>query len=80
MKRCRGCGQIIKFIRSTADRLIPVNTQPILADGDKLLVFVDGTVAKTHAKLTHGFVTHFADCPKAVQFKGKSNKARAARR
>lgn len=79
MKRCRGCGQIIKFIRSTADKPIPVNTQPILANGAKLLVFADGTVGKTHAKLKHGFISHFASCPRAEQFKSRP-RARAARR
>lgn len=80
MNRCRGCGAIIKFIRSTANKPIPVNTQAVRVDGEQLLVFADGTVGKTHARLTHGFVSHFADCPKAKLFKSKPHRARAARR
>jgi hypothetical protein len=80
MKRCRGCGQIMRYIRSAAGKLIPVNPQAIRADGAALLVFADGTVSKTHAKLTHGYLTHFATCPKSAQFKSRPHRARAARR
>ncbi|HEX8184672.1 MAG TPA: hypothetical protein VF747_07965 [Blastocatellia bacterium] len=80
MKRCSGCGKLVKFIRSLAGKWIPVNPEMVRVGGEQMLVFADGSVGKSHAKLTFGFITHFATCAKAEFFKGaKPNQARATR-
>jgi len=73
MRRCRGCGTIIRFIRSTQGRQIPVNTKPEAPDGKKMLVFADGVVAREHVRLKQGFISHFASCSqgRALQAEGE---------
>lgn len=61
----------MRFIKTKAGKHEPVNPRAIKADGVKMLVFADGVVARNHEKLTHGYLSHFADCPKAAMFKAK---------
>ena len=54
---CRGCGAEIIFMKSQNGKPVPCN--PKL----ETIVTVQGNVIK-------GYITHFATCPNASQFRG----------
>jgi hypothetical protein len=72
--RCRGCGKLLKFIRTPAGKWEPCNPELVRPDGKQMLVFNDGTVGKTHPRIQFGFISHFATCPRAELFKRKKPK------
>ena len=75
MKRCTKCRRLIKFIQMLSGKYEPCDPAMVRPDGNRLLVFSDGTVGRTHARLDFGFISHFATCPHAKSFKRKKAKA-----
>lgn len=69
--RCKGCGAELFFIVSVKEKLVPCDRIPFKTDGQRLLVFPDGSVARTHALFTQGHQSHWASCPKAQDFRKK---------
>lgn len=72
--RCRGCGKLLKFIRTVAAKWEPCNPELVRPDGKQMLVFNDGTVGKTHPRIQFGFISHFATCAKAELLKREKPK------
>lgn len=78
---CRGCGAPIVFIRTPAGKAMPCDAEPVTywqnARGPYKIVTPNGEVisAKLEGDLQKatgiGFVSHFATCPKANQFRRK---------
>lgn len=84
---CRGCGAVIRWIKSAAGKPIPcdpdklsewIDTDAPMADGPRItLVLPDGqvitgkhgSVITPGARAFEGYVSHFATCPKADQFR-----------
>jgi hypothetical protein len=69
--RCRACGAEIMFAPSAATgKLIPINIQP-----EKRIVFVDAALGVIQdgptgkAKVVSTFISHFATCPNAANFR-----------
>ena len=83
MTICKGCGQVILWIKLKSGKAHPCNPLPTYAEdpnGAETIVTMDGRIAK--GKLTHilkpdnkvqyrGYISHFATCPKAGQFRNK---------
>jgi len=74
---CRGCRAKIVFIYSAAGKWIPCNMVVCKVDGERMLVFADGVVARRHQECTVGHESHFATCPKSEEFR-KSEKKKDA--
>lgn len=81
--RCRGCGQKILWLTLTSGSYHPADPERIESDeyepGDTLIV-VDAEGAKVERIKpgesydgTHGYISHFATCPKANKFRRKNN-------
>jgi hypothetical protein len=76
---CKGCGSIIKFIKTTNGKFTPCNTNRIFfyedKNGKERLVTKDGKVvtgvlcASDHPNALVGYLSHFATCPNAKQFR-----------
>lgn len=62
MKKCRGCGATIFWIRMHTGRMMPCDT-------DKQVFVVDGPVG---GQVYKGYRPHWASCPNAADFKKKT--------
>lgn len=79
MSKCRGCGADIRWIKTKAGKLIPVNPDPTyLVDGNGTDIIVtedgliaNGTICPVPVSPGHrvGWVSHFATCPMAAGFR-----------
>ena len=74
--QCRSCKAFVRFIRSTkSGKNIIVNADPVTSDGTNprlALVLETGVVMRNPPKGTTGWITHFATCPNANEWKRKS--------
>ena len=82
---CRACGKMILFIKTAAGKTMPVDSQPVRFRKDDsakgLFVLQDGSTAhgescsiwKANAV---GYISHFATCPNADDFRKTGKKAR----
>jgi len=91
---CRGCGKPIAFIKTKNGKSIPVDPEPVKFipsnDYDKF-VQADGTVQTgmrarsedfneaSQGILEEGYVSHWATCPAAEDFRKKKNKSERTR-
>lgn len=80
MARCKGCGAEIDWIKTHTGKNMPVNPTPVFVavdDGDDVFVTDEGDVIHGRAMLTDdgsaevAFVSHWATCPVAGQFRRK---------
>lgn len=80
MSICRGCGCEIDWIRTTADRNMPVDPEPVFVienDGRDRFVTDEGEVITGRAarpeeesrELLVAFVPHWKTCPNAGDFR-----------
>jgi hypothetical protein len=80
MSKCRGCGAEISWVRTRGGKMIPVNPRPVyIVDGTgrDIVVTQDGSVAngiispdgKVPPGKRAGWITHFATCPLAREFR-----------
>ncbi len=69
MNRCRGCAAKVRWVTTASGRKMPVDPDPVRPDGERLFVWPDGEVGRTHPGFTSGYVSHFATCPKAGSFR-----------
>ena len=78
MTRCRACGAEIKFLKTPAGKMTPVNREyiPIMAmkNGAELFVLEDGSTIRGRRTLgsvadCYGYIAHFATCPEADHFR-----------
>ena len=76
---CRGCGKEIAFIRTTAGKSMPVDTDPVYfirEGGPNTYVMIDGSIQRGREpahdekeKSMIGYRSHFATCPAADSFR-----------
>lgn len=74
---CKGCGQKIRWIITAAGKQMPVDPEPLAWDDVEegtLLIDQEGNVKRSDGNLFDDdgrawFVTHFATCPKADDFR-----------
>lgn len=81
MPNCRGCGKEIKFIKVKTGRWMPCDTErhTVIKDenGSMTLVTEDGDVIKgiptasADGANASGYISHFATCPMANNFRGR---------
>lgn len=71
---CRGskCSAQIRWVRTTAGELMPIDAEPVL--GGNVELIDDGTTAVVHGQPdlfadTPRYVSHFATCPNAKEFR-----------
>lgn len=71
MRRCRSCGEPIRFVRTVSGRYLPVDARPSPLRGNILIergvAKVVGAAERSRAR-DQGydlFVSHFASCPNA---------------
>lgn len=79
MSRCKACGQEIIWIKTKAGKAmpcdpqkIPYTTEPPGGEKGKTLVLPDGRIATGSLDLEsdkYGYISHFATCPAAEQFR-----------
>lgn len=76
MARCRSCGAEILFIKTSGGKLTPVNADPVRFDfqlgGKDRIVTGNGEVITgviSESGEEKGYVSHFATCPDANQFR-----------
>ena len=86
--RCRACGARIMFLKTAAGKTMPVDEEGTffleVKDGPELFVLVDGTTARGQRVSQEqredadrfGYISHFATCPKADQFRKARKKER----
>lgn len=76
--QCRACGAEICFIKTIAGKSVPVDAKSLYflpGLGDELFILPDGTTqrgqkADEESNSTQiGFISHFATCPCADQFR-----------
>ena len=78
---CRGCGQHIYWIKTPAGKSMPCDPEQVIywqkPGGSHKIVTPNGEVLSAelegpHEKATGiGYISHFATCPKAGQFRRK---------
>ena len=66
---CKGCQAKLVFIYSAAGKWIPCEPVVVKVDGERMLVFADGVVARRHQQCSVGHESHFATCPQSEEFK-----------
>ena len=80
MARCRGCGAEIDWIRTRAGKNMPVDPEPVFVavnDGSDVFVTDEGEVIHGRKVPANddsagvAFVSHWATCPVAGQFRRK---------
>lgn len=80
MARCRGCGAEIDWIKTRAGKNMPVDPEPVFVavdDGSDVFVTDEGEVIRGREVPTNdgsaevAFVSHWATCPLAGQFRRK---------
>lgn len=80
MAMCKGCGATIFWIRTRAGMNMPVNPEPVFVavdDGSDVFVTDEGEVIRGREVPTNdgsaevAFVSHWATCPAADQFRRK---------
>jgi hypothetical protein len=67
--KCRSCGAVIVWARTVADRLMPLDAEPV-ADGN--IVLVNGMAVSTANDDPAGqlhYKSHFATCPQSDQWR-----------
>lgn len=76
--QCRGCGADIAFIQTKKGKPMPVNPEKVYfipAGGPNTYVMADGSVTRGRSprwddkESTIGFISHFATCPAAKDFR-----------
>ena len=76
--KCKGCGAEIEWIRTVTGTAMPVDPKPIFfkesKDGTGTFItasgrYVKGSLCKKEDADQHGFVSHFATCSAADQFR-----------
>lgn len=87
---CRACGARIMFLKTAAGKTMPVDEEGTffleVKDGPELFVLGDGTTARGQRVSPaqredadrFGYISHFATCPKADQFRKARKKERKA--
>ena len=87
---CRACGARIMFLKTAAGKTMPVDEEGAffleVKDGPELFVLGDGTTARGQRVSPaqredadrFGYISHFATCPKADQFRKARKKERKA--
>lgn len=82
--QCQGCAEEIRFVRTTAGKLMPVNGEPVTLSigegpGHPVVVLVDdkgrvwrGPLDGPRARPVAGYVPHWSTCPEAKRFKRAS--------
>lgn len=80
MSKCKACGAEIKWIRTVTGKMMPVDTKQVSyrydPQGTLTLLTMDGRVI-TKAVLDlnsddFGYVSHFATCPAAKEFRRRN--------
>lgn len=82
---CRACGAEIFFIKTENGKTAPVDAEPVTFRpydfGPEMFVMLDGSVRRgrrcdaMEGEET-GYVSHFATCPNAEEFRRRGKKAR----
>jgi uncharacterized protein YfaQ (DUF2300 family) len=86
---CRGCGAVIRWIKSSAGKAIPCDPELlqewldsdapatekrrlalVTAEG-QVIAGKQGSILTPGARAVEGYVSHFASCPQAAQFRRK---------
>lgn len=78
--RCKGCGRPIIWIETAGRKAMPCDPEEAVyweqKDGPEMIVLRNGTVARGSldgapgAETGIGYISHFATCPNAGQFRG----------
>ena len=88
VQTCRACGRRILFIKTMKGKTMPVDAEPVSfvpdVAGNNRYVLEGGLVVNGvipmpgYTDVHEGYVSHFATCPKADQFrkKRKSNRSK----
>lgn len=81
MSTCKSCNQEIRWIKLESGKMHPCEPKPITYrdcdNGDKLITLDGGVIHVVHGIATApieesiGFVSHFANCPQADQWRRK---------
>lgn len=58
--KCRGCGQLINWIKMKSGKMMPVDPQQM-------------TVITSEGQAVRGFIPHWSTCPNFKDFKKKQN-------
>lgn len=71
MANCRGCGAEIFWAETTAGRAVPLDAKPesrFVGSGSKTIA-TSTTPSRDVVKLQDTYLSHFATCPKAGEFR-----------
>lgn len=92
LKKCRGCGREIRWMRTTAGHAMPVDAEPVwirLESGGDTFVRRDGAIVfgkkigdaydddDPDTNLLEVYESHFATCPAGGQFRNRKPRTRA---
>jgi len=79
MSKCRACGASIKWVKTKTGKNMPCNAKVVWyvadANGSQNIVLITGDVVRGETAATPneatsiGYISHFATCPRAKQFK-----------
>jgi hypothetical protein len=78
MATCKKCGARIRFIKTRRGKYMPVDPERVTvddADTGTLLISDEGEVVRVgfeETEVQDGFVSHFATCPNADDFRGQA--------
>ena len=67
--KCAGCGAEIFFVELKSGKYHPVDAEPVISDGTKLLYLDELKGFKKLPEGRKGFESHFSTCPDAVKFR-----------
>ena len=78
---CKGCGAEILWIRTKTGKTMPVDEKPVpyYEGGSAKIVLEDGSVVKgsldgpEESFKGFGYISHFATCPKAGNFRRRKS-------
>lgn len=86
--KCRACGATIMFLKTAKGKTMPVDESAVFfkahPDGKELFILGDGTTMRGNRVTDRaegdrfGYISHFATCPAADQFRKRGKKARKA--
>ena len=80
MPKCKACKAEIRFIKLKSGKAIPVNPSPAYIEdgnGKEIIITDDGRISNGRLEivtsqnqfLTRGYISHFATCPFANNFR-----------
>jgi len=71
ISKCTSCGDPVIWVELTSGKRHPLNAEIVESDGTKLLYVDELTGFKKLPAGRKGYVSHFATCPHAAQWRRK---------